>query len=442
MQAALSEGAAATTTNAVANAVAASTPSIKSAISKSTATSTASSFLRWLWKFLVSIFHKHKHFMVQTVLYIASAYLSLRYLFFPLINKFASLSSGSNAHLSSLTKSVRPQLIEQLARQRGKFNTATNKPSFHLSEHEMVIAQCLVDVNDVKQNQQGGFDRVGGHEQIKKSIIEAIVYPFKYPELYQDPQSLRKPPKGMLLYGPPGTGKTLLAQAIASECDCTFINVQREVLSQFFHGESEKLVAALFSLAEKLAPTIIFIDEIESVLYSRSKKVYSREVNQNQFSLFLSLWDGFVSNTQSNVIVVGATNLPEDIDAAAMRRMPLRFHVALPTCEERAQILKVLLQHDVISDTFDYVKVAKMTEGFSGADLRETCKRALSYPAHEYIELKKDTSSNAAAAATKPRPITEEDFAKAIKISNTRIKQSNNAASFMKSNKSADLDLD
>lgn len=184
--------------------------------------------------------------------------------------------------------------------------------------------------------------------------------------------------------------KTLLAKAIAKECSCVFLNVQTEMLGDFLLGESEKLAAAIFSLAKKVEPCIVFIDEIDA-LFTRRNGPHMHDSRKNQISVMLSQWDGFYSNHSNDdehspkVIVIGASNDISQIDPAAYRRLPLRYHVPLPDTESRRQILDTYLRHEFCDESVDLYKLANLTQGMSGSDIKEMIKKALSYPMSELI---------------------------------------------------------
>jgi SpoVK/Ycf46/Vps4 family AAA+-type ATPase len=200
----------------------------------------------------------------------------------------------------------------------------------------------------------------------------------------------------------------MLAKAIAKECGCCFINLERDKLKHFLVGESEKLATAVFTLAEKLQPAIIFIDEIESVLSVRNP--YQHEVSHAQLSIFLSKWDGFATSTKNQVIVIGATNCPDRLDPAALRRLPLRLYIGNPDERSRHEILKVLLRNDNLDPNLDLAKIAHLTTNFTGSDLKEMCKRALQYPVQELIRNIQD-----GALIPDPRPLEEKDLLNAMK---------------------------
>ena len=207
---------------------------------------------------------------------------------------------------------------------------------------------------------------IGGLEPIVSSLRESVIFPLRYPNLFTSSSSILAPPKGVLLFGPPGCGKTMLAKALAKESGATFINIAASVITNKWFGESNKLVAGLFGLARKTQPSIIFIDEIDSFLRERSKSddevtgMIKAEFMTCVIFLFLPkclatdhlsvgisrLWDGLLSATD-RILVLGATNRPNDIDPAILRRMPKRFGIGLPDLEQRAKILKLVSTFEV-----------------------------------------------------------------------------------------------
>lgn len=243
--------------------------------------------------------------------------------------------------------------------------------------------QILNDI--VVRGDEVYWDDIVGLEGAKNSLKEAVVYPFLRPDLFR---GLREPTRGMLLFGPPGTGKTMLARAVATESKSTFFSISSSSLTSKYLGESEKLVKALFLLAKKLSPSIVFIDEIDSLLSSRTEgEVESSRRIKNEFLVQWSeLSSAAAGRTPSNgnkddvedvsrVLILGATNLPWSIDEAARRRFVKRQYIPLPEDETRkAQIMKLLsYQKHTLSDD-DFNELIKLTEGFSGSDITALAK--------------------------------------------------------------------
>ncbi len=189
-------------------------------------------------------------------------------------------------------------------------------------------------------------------------------------------------PKGVLLYGPPGCGKTMIAKACASESSANFISIRMSNVMDKWFGESNKLVSAIFSLANKLQPCIIFIDEIDSFL--RERQAMDHEVTAMLKAEFMTLWDGLTSD--GRIVVLGATNRPNDIDTAFLRRMPKRFAVKLPNADQRRKILNVHLKDASLDPDFDLELVISRTAGMSGSDLKEICRNAAMNTMREYIK--------------------------------------------------------
>lgn len=220
------------------------------------------------------------------------------------------------------------------------------------------------------------WEDVAGLEVAKNALKEAVVYPFLRPDLFM---GLREPARGMLLFGPPGTGKTMLARAVATESKSTFFSISASSLTSKYLGESEKLVRALFSLAKALAPSIIFVDEIDSLLSSRSGSG-EHEATRRIKTEFLIQWSDLQRaaagreqtekekerGDASRVLVLAATNLPWAIDEAARRRFVRRQYIPLPEDETRALQLKTLLGHQKHSlDAKDIQQLVALTDGKS-----------------------------------------------------------------------------
>jgi SpoVK/Ycf46/Vps4 family AAA+-type ATPase len=181
---------------------------------------------------------------------------------------------------------------------------------------------------------------IGGLDPIIVSLRESVILPLNHPHLFTSSSGLLGAPKGVLLYGPPGCGKTMLAKALAKESGATFINMHVSTLTDKWFGETNKLVAALFSLAQKMQPAIIFIDEIDSLL--RERRNNDHEITNMMKTEFMAMWDGLTTGEDTRIIVLGATNRPNDIDSAVLRRMPKRFAIKLPSDEQRMKILRLV----------------------------------------------------------------------------------------------------
>jgi len=250
---------------------------------------------------------------------------------------------------------------------------------------------------------------IGGLESIVASLRESIIYPLIYPNLFTS-SSLIGAPKGVLLYGPPGCGKTMLAKALAKESGATFINIAASVLTNKWYGESNKLVAGLFSLARKCQPTIIFIDEIDSFLRERAKD--DHEVTGMMKAEFMTLWDGLLS-ASDRILVLGATNRPTDLDSAILRRMPKRFPIGLPDAEQRFKILTLMLKDTPLEPDFPMRLLAQHSVGKSGSDLRELCRNAAMLPVREYVRetsTDQETLAKGQLEGFKLRPLKYTDF--------------------------------
>jgi fidgetin-like protein 1 len=245
------------------------------------------------------------------------------------------------------------------------------------------------------------FADVAGLKFAKKCVMEAVIYPMLRPDIFT---GLRGPPKGLLLFGPPGTGKTVLAKTIASKAGgAKFFSISASSLMSKWVGEGEKMVRALFGVARALQPSIIFIDEIDSLLTQRSET--DQESSRRVKTEFLVQMDGAGTSREDRVLVIGATNRPAELDEAARRRMVKRLYIPLPDDEAREYLLKRLLlrqTHDLTDPMFG--SVVNMTRGYSGSDIYALCAEASLGPVRDL------GSSIGTIDAANVRPISLVDF--------------------------------
>jgi SpoVK/Ycf46/Vps4 family AAA+-type ATPase len=268
------------------------------------------------------------------------------------------------------------------------------------------------------------WDDIAGLETAKNSLKETVVYPFLRPDLFS---GLREPARGMLLFGPPGTGKTMLARAVATESNSTFFSISASSLTSKYLGESEKLVRALFQLAKKLSPSIIFVDEIDSLLSSRNESG-ENESSRRIKNEFLVQWSDLThaaagkdtGEDLQRVLVLAATNLPWAIDEAARRRFVRRQYIPLPEAETRlAQIVKLLAHQKHTLDDKHKAKLVELTDGFSGSDITALAKDAAMGPLRSLGDKLLST------AKSEIRPIGLEDFEASLKYIRPSVSKEN-----------------
>ncbi|KAJ0740096.1 putative AAA+ ATPase domain, ATPase, AAA-type, core, AAA ATPase, AAA+ lid domain-containing protein [Helianthus annuus] len=250
------------------------------------------------------------------------------------------------------------------------------------------------------------FDDIGALEDVKTALHELAVLPMKRPELFSRGNLLR-PCKGILLFGPPGTGKTLLAKALATEAGANFISITGSTLTSKWFGDAEKLTKALFSFASKLAPVIVFVDEVDSLLGARGGGS-EHEATRRMRNEFMAAWDGLRSKDSQRILILGATNRPFDLDDAVIRRLPRRIYVDLPDADNRLKILKIFLAKENIEPDFDIRSLANATEGYSGSDLKNLCIAAAYRPVQELLDEEK--KGNKYDKTPVLRPLNLDDF--------------------------------
>ena len=253
----------------------------------------------------------------------------------------------------------------------------TTSPSLDYKGLDKKLAEKILnELVTLKKSNGDNFNSIAGNILAKKALEETVILPALRPEIFT---GLRAPPKGILLFGPPGCGKTLLARALAAESKCTFFNISASALTSKWQGEGEKLVKTLFNLARQLAPTIIFIDEIDSFLTERKEN--ENEGSRRLKTEFMLQFDGLSTKSEEKLLVLGATNRPFDLDDAILRRFPKRIYIKLPDLEARAELLKIALKGQKVKISNNEWKfIVKNTENYSGSDLKQLAKEAAYEP--------------------------------------------------------------
>jgi transitional endoplasmic reticulum ATPase len=255
------------------------------------------------------------------------------------------------------------------------------------------------------------YEDVGGLEKELRLIREMVELPLQYAEVFE--RLGIEAPKGVLLYGPPGTGKTLIARAIASETKLHFIRVNGPEIIHKFYGESEARLREIFEEATRNAPSIVFIDEIDAIAPKRAEVL--GDVEKRVVAQLLALMDGMVSRGQ--VIVIGATNIPEMIDAALRRpgRFDREIALPVPNVEGRQTILRIHSHHMPLALDVDLDRLAQITHAFVGADLEALCKEAGMVALRRYLSLEGENHLDTMLANPEQLQITMEDFLTALR---------------------------
>jgi transitional endoplasmic reticulum ATPase len=258
------------------------------------------------------------------------------------------------------------------------------------------------------------WEDIGDLEEVKEKIREIVEWPMKHPEIFE--RLGIEPPKGVLLYGPPGTGKTLLAKALANEIGAYFITINGPEIMSKFYGESEQRLREIFQEAEKNAPSIIFIDEIDAIAPKREEVV--GEVEKRVVAQLLALMDGIKG--RGKVIVIGATNRPDAIDPALRRpgRFDREIEIRPPDTKARKEILQVHTRNVPLAEDVDLEKIAEITHGFTGADIAALVKEAALSALREFIKKGKIKIDDPIIPpeVLKELKVTMNDFLNALKI--------------------------
>ncbi|KAG6508585.1 hypothetical protein ZIOFF_033959 [Zingiber officinale] len=280
------------------------------------------------------------------------------------------------------------------------------------NEFEKRLLADVIPPNDIGVT----FDDIGALENVKDTLKELVMLPLQRPEFFKTYAVMLS---GILLFGPPGTGKTMLAKAVATEAGANFINVSMSSISSKWFGEGEKYVKAVFSLASKIAPSVVFVDEVDSML-GRRENPGEHEAMRKMKNEFMVNWDGLRTKDKERVLVLAATNRPFDLDEAVIRRLPRRLMVNLPDCHNREKILKVILAREDLAPDTNMEVLASMTDGYSGSDLKNLCVAAAHRPIREILE-KERKEKDVALAEGRPLPVLHSsDDVRALRMDDFR----------------------
>ncbi|XP_024528559.1 uncharacterized protein LOC9633323 isoform X2 [Selaginella moellendorffii] len=297
-----------------------------------------------------------------------------------------------NGKIVIKAESLEHSLAELQAIQRGSTQRKkTLKDVVCDNEFEKILLPEVIPPDEIRVT----FDHIGALDNVKETLRELVMLPLQRPELFVKGQ-LTKPCRGLLLFGPPGTGKTMLAKAVATEAGANFINISMSTIASKWFGEAEKYVKAVFTLASKISPSVVFVDEVDSMLGRRGKD-HEHSAMRKLKNEFMASWDGLRTREKERVIVLAATNRPFDLDEAVIRRFPRRLMIDVPDAENRAKILKVILSDEDLSPDFNMEEVAAAADGYSGSDLKNLCTTAAYIRIRELLEQEKKEMEKAKA---------------------------------------------
>lgn len=368
---------------------------------------------------------------MDTAIQNKSVVIELAYMGCSLLGSFLILRWALTRNDNSLRAKTRAQKKE-IAKRWGRKIELEN-------EFEQMVAREITNPDNIDCTLRD----IGGLDEIIEDLQRNVITPMLQPKHFRT--SLLRQKRGVLLYGPPGTGKTMLAKALAKESHACFIVIKASTILSKWYGETNKMISAIWTLAYKLQPTILFIDEVDALLGSRNSSEH--EATTAMKTEFMQLWEGFETDPESNVVVLGATNKKYSLDDAVLRRFSLQYEVGLPTLAQREEILRSILKkysmedgaHGIDPELVESIyadaianeevknirnnrnkkpqplhDIAEKTDGFSGSDLKELASQAASIPVHKYLSeihaAMKDGTAKDAVLQLGPDPLAKVHF--------------------------------
>ncbi|KAI8905578.1 P-loop containing nucleoside triphosphate hydrolase protein [Gorgonomyces haynaldii] len=288
---------------------------------------------------------------------------------------------------------TRPQKKRAIGLARPK--AVEKKPEKSEKTQDPELVQAIMN-EVISTVHQVSWDDIAGLEHAKKTINEIIVLPLRRPDIFK---GLLAPCKGLLLFGPPGTGKTLIGKCIASSCQATFFSISSSSLTSKWVGQGEKMVRTLFAVAREKQPSVIFIDEIDSLLTQRTDG--ENEATRRIKTEFLVQFDGCGTNQDDRILLIGATNRPHEIDEAARRRFRKKLYIPLPVAQARKNIVQNLLKQTVYNlSEADLEEIVQKTDGYSGSDMDGLVREAVLGPLRDITDI-------ATISLDQVRPVSE-----------------------------------
>ncbi|KAJ3165027.1 hypothetical protein HK101_000298 [Irineochytrium annulatum] len=316
------------------------------------------------------------------------------------INLGTNATSAPQGHRDRVNDAPQPAFAPQPATVAVAGDKKKSLGTLSVGLKRKFVSPMLKDKDDAED--------IAGLNHAKKTVNEVVVWPMLRPDIFT---GIRGPPKGLLLFGPPGTGKTLIGKCIASQSKATFFSISSSSLTSKWIGDGEKMVRALFAVARVHQPSVIFIDEVDSLLTQRSDGEHeaTRRIKTEFLVRTTNVqFDGCGTDADDRILMIGATNRPQEIDEAARRRFRKRLYVPLPEAEARHQMVTNALKKQTHSLTEEEINtVVKMTEGYSGSDMDGLVREAAIGPIRDIKDIMN-------VAADDVRPIMINDFIDAL----------------------------